>query len=240
MWNRNPPGDVNLVVKMYFFGVVLLLFVPCVLLEKTVKSELLDILKYLPHIQIVSNNFRKSEDLVKFFLDEQQIVSLFIGNQNFSENKVFTSTFDQLEGTLTRYAELQSATYIHIIEDAIDRQNLEDNSRKLWDTKRISKIFFLTKVGLFSYNPFKDSGKLYSLIESDSSKVFHNLHAFPFRVQMFRSVYAVPVCNETGRIEKVLGPDGKVAEALQQKMNFSIMFNEPNKDFFGYVLNYLK
>ncbi|KAL5277201.1 hypothetical protein ACFFRR_002430 [Megaselia abdita] len=219
---------------MFFFGVVLF-FAPFV--ENTLKTELLTILRFLPHIQIVPTNLEYSTDFLKFFLKEQKVVPLFIGNQSYSENKIFTSKFDDSQESVTKFVELQSATYIHIIEDAIDRSSLEKYSRNIWDKKRITNLYFLTKIGLFSYNPFKNNGQLYSVMESDEKNIYQNLHGFPIRVQMFRSVYAVPVFNKTGSIRKVMGPDGKVAQTLKERMNFTMLFNEPNKDFFGYRLS---
>lgn len=217
---------------MYFFGVVLLLC-PCVLMEKTVKTELLGILKFLPHIQIILTPSEGSGDLLDFVLQEQKVVSIFVGNTSFSKNKIFTSKFEDAEEKLSNFVQLQSATYIHIIEDAVNIQALEDYSRQIWDKRRIKKLYFLTKVGLFAYNPFKDNGHLYSLIESDHRKTYLNLHGFPMRVQIFRSVYAFPVLNQTGSIQKVFGPDGNAAQVLQQKMNFSMVFKKPNEHFFG-------
>lgn len=218
---------------MYFFGVVVLLLVPFVFSEKNFKSELLNILMFLPHIQIIPTNLERSEDYLDLFIKEQKMVPVFIGNENFSENKIITSTFNDLPENLAKYLELQGATYIYIIDDAIDKRSLEDYSRKVWDEKRIKSLFFLTKVGLFSYNPFEDNGKLYSLTETNPLKTYENLNGFPIRVQMFRSVYSIPLLNETGSIRKVLGPDGHVAQSLKEKMNFTMIFNEPNKDFFG-------
>lgn len=217
---------------MYFFGVVLWLL-PGVLLEKTVKTELSRILRFLPHIQIVSTNFEGSGEFFNFFLREQKDVSLFIGNKSLSNNKIFMSKFHRSSEMIFENVRLQSATYIHVIEGPIDVGILEDNSRKIWNERRIRNLFFVTNFGLLSYNPFKDNGSLYSLIDNDYKNSYNNLYGFPIRVQMFRSVYSILDLNETGHVRNVSGPDGKVALELQRRMNFSMVFNKPNNDFFG-------
>lgn len=222
------------VANMYFSAVVLVLILPvtAMILEDSVKSNLSDLLKYLSHIQLIWENNIEIDDFEEFFLKEQKVVSVFIGDGDFSENKIFITKFDDVDKALTKFVNLQCGTYINIIIDAIDKIHLEKYSMKIWSQKRILKLYYLTKFGLFYFNPF--SKKLYSLENSDYNKILKNLFGFPLRNQMFRSVYSVPVFSEnTGKIENIIGPDGKVAKELAKRMNFTMILKEPNQDFFG-------
>lgn len=72
--------------------------------------------------------------------------------------------------------------------------------------------------------------------ESIPRLLFHDMHGYPLRVQIFKSVYARPVLDpDTGLMSRIYGVDWQVAQTLRDCLNFTMQLQEPDKNYFGYV-----
>lgn len=93
-------------------------------------------------------------------------------------------------------------------------------------------------------NPFPkiglERGVMTSLGDESYKRIFHNFHGYPLRTYIFHSVYSdlQIFVNETSKeIIGITGADGKVADLLASKMNFTMDLQWPDDHFFGYVNN---
>ncbi|XP_016986840.1 uncharacterized protein LOC108049944 [Drosophila rhopaloa] len=117
---------------------------------------------------------------------------------------------------------------------------LERSCRQLWMLHKIYNRFFLTRDGIWIYDPFKrrDSafGRLVRYYGSEplDKLLFHDINGYPLRIQMFRSVYTRPEFDkDTGLLTSVTGVDFLVAQMLRERLNFTMLLQQPDKNYFG-------
>jgi len=54
------------------------------------------------------------------------------------------------------------------------------------------------------------------------------------RIQMFRSVYTRPEFDrDTGLLTSVTGVDFLVAQMLRERLNFTMLLQQPDRNYFG-------
>lgn len=64
--------------------------------------------------------------------------------------------------------------------------------------------------------------------------LFHNMRGYPLQVQIFKSVYARPQLDPgTGLLQSITGVDWEVAKMLRDRLNYTMLLQEPNKHYFG-------
>lgn len=118
-------------------------------------------------------------------------------------------------------------------------QELHDIFHHMWQKHFIYHNYVLTEEGIFRYDPFtlRETGgyrKIVKYLGENSNSFFQNLHGYPLRVQMFRSVYSRPIYDvQTRSIKGFKGVDGKVANLLQEKLNFTMILQKPDENLFG-------
>ncbi|KAH8354859.1 hypothetical protein KR084_012477 [Drosophila pseudotakahashii] len=128
-------------------------------------------------------------------------------------------------------------------EDLKDEEQLrlENSCRQLWMLHKIYNRFFLTaNETIWIYDPFKrrDSafGRLVRYFGSEplDKLLFRDMDGYPLRIQMFRSVYTRPEFDEgTGLLTSVTGVDFLVAQMLRERLNFTMLLQQPEKNYFG-------
>ncbi|XP_013097433.2 uncharacterized protein LOC106080562 [Stomoxys calcitrans] len=157
-------------------------------------------------------------------------------------NYIIMSSMKDLRQTSLHFAQ-RSGIYFFIIDedDEVDIQYLRNTCHDLWINFQIYKNLLLTKSGIFTYDPFaiNDNGVYGKIIrytgeESMERTIFFNMRGYPLRVQIFRSVYSKPMLDEvTKKVKYVYGVDGRVADVLQERLNFTMNFLDPDPDYFG-------
>ncbi|XP_020716534.1 uncharacterized protein LOC105665281 [Ceratitis capitata] len=157
---------------------------------------------------------------------------------------VISTDSQQLHNVAQRFVQ-RAGVFFFILSDAQLPQNsgdLHNVLHTLWIKYRSFKNFLLTFQGIFYFNPFAyeaDTGKYGRLVLNDNTKplditMFRDMHGYPLRIQIFKSVYARPFLNMSNpSIKDVYGVDGRVAELLEQQMNFTMVLQEPDPNYFG-------
>ncbi|EDW78583.2 uncharacterized protein Dwil_GK16517 [Drosophila willistoni] len=117
---------------------------------------------------------------------------------------------------------------------------LEQSCRLQWTQHKIYNRYILTTYGIWFYDPFgridNGFGRLVSYAGDEilPTLLFHDMRGYPLRVQMFKSVYARPeIDKETGLLVRVTGLDWLVAQMLQERLNFTMVLQQPDKNYFG-------
>lgn len=137
---------------------------------------------------------------------------------------------------------------------------LEHSCRQQWTEQRLYNRFILTDNGVWVYDPFapnddneekrlqlggnkvedeayEDSfGRLVPYVGGQALPMllFHDMRGYPLRVQIFRSVYARPEMDpSTGLLQSITGVDWEVAKMLSDRLNYTMLLQEPNKNYFG-------
>ncbi|XP_017045681.1 uncharacterized protein LOC108091156 [Drosophila ficusphila] len=163
------------------------------------------------------------------------------------ENLALVMSFDQLVSNRGAAAPSQRAgVFFYILADQVedllleDQLRLEESCRQLWILHKIYNRFFLTRDGVWIYDPFKtrDSsfGRLVRYFGSEplDKLLFHDMAGYPLRIQMFKSVYTRPeIDKDTGLLTGVTGADFLVAQMLRERMNFTMLLQQPDKNYFG-------
>ncbi|XP_033251958.1 uncharacterized protein LOC108152566 [Drosophila miranda] len=121
-----------------------------------------------------------------------------------------------------------------------EQGQLEESCRQLWTRHKIYNRYILSLEGIWIYDPFRRSGQAFGRLvpytghEPLSKYLFHDMGGYPLRVQMFKSVYTRPeVDPNTGLLVSVTGVDFSVAQILQEKLNFTLLLQQPDKNYFG-------
>lgn len=140
----------------------------------------------------------------------------------------------------------KAAMFFYILEDqtrdlTLDEQAmLEDSCRKLWMLHKIYNRFVLARDSIWIYDPFQHRDASFGqLIRYDGEEplnklLFHDMQGYPLRIQMFRSVYTRPEMDpDTGLLVRVTGVDFLVAQMLQERLNFTMLLQQPDKNYFG-------
>ncbi|EDV35138.1 uncharacterized protein Dana_GF22355 [Drosophila ananassae] len=140
----------------------------------------------------------------------------------------------------------KAAMFFYILEDqtrdlTLDEQAmLEDSCRQLWMLHKIYNRFVLARDSIWIYDPFQHRDASFGqLIRYDGEEplnklLFHDMQGYPLRIQMFRSVYTRPEMDpDTGLLVRVTGVDFLVAQMLQERLNFTMLLQQPDKNYFG-------
>lgn len=157
-------------------------------------------------------------------------------------NYVIVSNSYELRST-AEYFVLPSGIYFFVITNDADLQELQDVCHALWLDLQVFKVFLLTQNGVLIYDPFDantrgEYGNIIPYVGAQTIErtLFYNMRGYPLRVQLFKSVYSKPVLDPiTKKVDYVYGVDGRVAEVLQDRMNFTMIYLDPDPDYFGYV-----
>ncbi|XP_053954862.1 uncharacterized protein LOC128861020 [Anastrepha ludens] len=160
------------------------------------------------------------------------------------ESFVIATDFQQLHD-LAHSLVHRAGVFFFIVSDTRlpkNRSQLRNVFHSLWVKYRTFKSFLLTFEGIFYYNPFEydatrqEYGKIIrnNSTEPLESVLFRDMQGYPLRTQIFKSVYARPFINNSNpSIKDVYGVDGRVAELLQQRMNFTMVLQDPDPNYFG-------
>lgn len=125
-------------------------------------------------------------------------------------------------------------------------------ARRQWIERGALQIFYIipnnmnhSSIECLFLNPFPNVGTqrgvMTRLGDESYKSIFRNFHEYPLRTYIFHSVYSnIQILkNETSReIIGITGADGKVADLLANKMNFTMDLQWPDHAFFGYVNNF--
>ncbi|XP_075144774.1 uncharacterized protein LOC142219895 [Haematobia irritans] len=142
----------------------------------------------------------------------------------------------------SQYFAQKFGIYFFIMEDEdVDIKELRNICHQLWTNFQIYKNFLLTKNGILIYDPFaqNENGEYGQIIsytgeQSMERTLFYNMRGYPLRVQMFKSVYSKPIVDPiTKKVIFVYGVDGRVADLLQERLNFTMNLLDPDPDYFG-------
>lgn len=156
---------------------------------------------------------------------------------NNREHYVVTSSMDNLRVVSNQFASRSGLIFFVILDD-IHREILTDIFRNLWRKLRVSKTYFLTTSGISLYDPFfyddqGNYGRIADVESGDFIKTYSNMNGYPLRIQIFRSVYSKLNFDESNKVASAEGADAKVAYLLAQKMNFTMILQEPDPNRFG-------
>ncbi|XP_022214016.2 uncharacterized protein LOC111068668 [Drosophila obscura] len=163
------------------------------------------------------------------------------------ENLVLVMTLAELISNRGAAGPSQRAgVFLYILADqseglTMEQQlQLEESCRWLWMRHKIYNRYILSLEGIWIYDPFQRSGQAfgrlvtYSGHEPLSKHLFHDMAGYPLRVQMFKSVFTRPeVDPDTGLLVSVTGVDFLVAQMLREKLNFTLLLQQPDKNYFG-------
>ncbi|XP_017036237.1 uncharacterized protein Ir10a [Drosophila kikkawai] len=140
----------------------------------------------------------------------------------------------------------RAGVFFYILEDqtrdlSLEEQLLLENCcRTLWMMHKIYNRFFLTGQSVWIYNPFQRRGLAFGRLvryfgtEPLNKLLFHDMGGYPMRIQMFKSVYTRPeVDKETGLLVGITGADFLVAQMLRERLNFTMLLQQPDKNYFG-------
>lgn len=211
-------------------------------------------IKDLPSIKIMIRQNQHQQDAeniyIQWFLNKntlaRRIIRYDINNidkvpKNRDHSVIVTTTFE-LENKVSNYVE-NSGTYFYIFDN--DEIHLEDLHRifhGMWQQRFVYKSFILLENGIFIYDPFE-----YDLVKKSYGKIviytgdaplgqtlFYDMRGYPLRVQIFRSVYSKPIYDpKTKKLLTFEGTDWMAAQLLQEKINYTMMLQEPDPNYFG-------
>lgn len=152
-------------------------------------------------------------------------------------NYVVSCSMDNLRVVSNKFAK-KSGLFFFVILDAFHKNTFTDIFRDLWRRRAVFKIYLLTVVGIFIYDPFTydktgNFGKIVNIQKRNLSTIFKDMNGYPMRVQIFRSVYSKVVLDESNHVKYVEGADAKVAYLLSEIMNYSMILQDPDPELFG-------
>ncbi|XP_017076928.1 uncharacterized protein LOC108111834 [Drosophila eugracilis] len=163
------------------------------------------------------------------------------------DNLALVMSLDQLIANQGAAAPSQKAgVFFYILADQVEEFTpekqllLERSCRQLWMQHKIYNRFFLFGYGIWVYDPFKrrDSvfGQLVRYFGSEplNKLFFLDMAGYPLRIQMFKSVYTRPeIDKDTGLLTSITGADFQVAQMLRERLNFTMLLQQPEKNYFG-------
>lgn len=213
----------------------------------------LENIKHL-HLKLRSNNFQKDIEnpYIQWFL-KQTLVPITIEKYQLNKNKtkVMTTDYDRnnyvivtsmksLRLTARQFSK-RAGIYFFIVSGVIHNPELRDIFQLGWKRLHIFNNFLLTDKNVLIYDPFAldefgNYGKMikYSGKETIERTIFYDMRGYPLRVQLFSSVYSKPLLDPiTKKIQSVGGVDGRVATLLQEQMNFTMVLQDPDPNYFG-------
>lgn len=179
--------------------------------------------------------------------DELDVVNKMESSASVKSNRdsfVIMTDSQQLDKVAQRFVQRAGVFFFVLCDTQLptDSTKVLRALNTLWIKYKALKNFLLTIEGIFYFNPFdySDTRQRYGRIvrykhtESLDTALFRDMHGYPLRVQIFKSVYARPYFNKSNPLIKdVYGVDGRVAELLQQRMNFTMVLQEPDPNYFG-------
>ncbi|ALC49301.1 Ir10a [Drosophila busckii] len=140
----------------------------------------------------------------------------------------------------------RAGVYFFIVDDELNtlqQLQLEQRCRELWLEHKVYNRYIISSNLIWIYDPFgssrRDAEEYGRLIVYPGGEplpwlLFHNLRGYPLRVQIFKSVYARPELDpETGLLRRITGVDWQVAEILRMHLNYTMLLQEPDKNYFG-------
>ncbi|KAH8416561.1 hypothetical protein KR222_009449 [Zaprionus bogoriensis] len=154
----------------------------------------------------------------------------------------------------------RAGVYFYILGDQVGELSeqqlfeLEHSCRQQWTTQRLYNRFILTDIAVWVYDPFAHNDKwddiqlgIEAAYEDSYGRLvpyqggqalpmllFQNMRGYPLRVQIFKSVYARPNLDaRTGLLQSITGVDWEVAKMLRDRLNYTMLLQEPNKNYFG-------
>ena len=158
------------------------------------------------------------------------------------DSSIIVTEVEQLNITIRMHIQ-RAGTFFYILTDEeVSHDVLRDIFHNLWHRRRVYKSYILLENHVFIFDPFaydddnSDYGKIveYTGERSLERTLFTNMRGYPLQVQIFRSVYSKPVYDEeTHKISHVIGVDWEAAMLLQQKINFTMILQEPDPNYFG-------
>lgn len=160
------------------------------------------------------------------------------------ESFVIATDFQQLHDLAHRFVH-RATMFFFVVSDTQfpkDGSQLRNVFQSLWIKCRTFKTFLLTFEGIFYFNPFdydatrQEYGKIIrsNSTETLESALFRDMQGYPLRTQIFKSVYARPFIKQSNpSIKDVYGVDGRVAELLQKRLNFTMVLQQPDPNYFG-------
>ncbi|KAM7361981.1 ionotropic receptor 10a [Cochliomyia hominivorax] len=220
------------------------------LIEKWLAKPLLNV-KHL-HLELRFNNYQEDVEnsYTQWFL-KQLIVPITINKYELIRNKTFLNNFSRNNYVIVtsmrdlRYSARQfgnrAGVFFFIVNGYIDLMEIRRIFAFGWKHLHIFKNFLLTDKGVLIYDPFElnelgNYGKIikYTGEETMERTLFYNIRGYPLRVQLFRSVYSEPILDPiTKKVKYVYGVDGRVANLLQEHMNFTMHLQDPDPNYFG-------
>ncbi|KAH8295545.1 hypothetical protein KR044_004906, partial [Drosophila immigrans] len=142
----------------------------------------------------------------------------------------------------------RAGVFFYIVGDALGALTpqqllqLERSCRQLWLEHKIYNRYIITDAGIWIYDPFalhdgeQSFGRLVPYLGGEPLPLhlFHDMRGYPLRVQIFKSVYARPVFDRrTGLLRRITGVDWEVAKTLRDQLNYTMLLQEPDKNYFG-------
>lgn len=214
----------------------------------------------LPQLELWLRESKQHQDeanpYVQWFLHQSQMPLIIVtyeenqawlGDPFGRDNIAMVTSLSHLVSDRGAAAPTQKASvFFYILEDqtrdlsAEEQLLLEGGCRRLWIGHKVYNRFFLTRDSVWIYNPFERRdltfGRLvrYSGKEPLNKLLFHDMAGYPLRIQMFKSVYTRPeIDRETGLLVNVTGADFLVAQMLRDRLNFTMLLQQPDKNYFG-------
>lgn len=206
------------------------------------------------HLKLRSNSYRQDADnaYTQWFLN-QMYVPITISEYKLVINKTYVATNDHnrknfvivTSMTRLRYTARQfgqkAGIFFFIVNGIIDFEELRNIFHLGWKRLQMFENFLLTDNGVLIYDPFAlDQSGIYGKIikytgkESMERTIFYNMRGYPLRVQMFKSVYSeIEIDSIAKTVKRVYGVDGRVANLLQEHMNFTMNLQYPDQNYFG-------
>ncbi|XP_055706016.1 uncharacterized protein LOC129803458 [Phlebotomus papatasi] len=135
--------------------------------------------------------------------------------------------------------------YLIIIDTPATESVLDIVREKLligWAIKRSYQIYVMLLNETFTLHPFaqdpmrNDSYGVLMNFNQRPPNILKDLNGYPLRIEMFHSAFNFERRDpQTGEV-RFEGTDAEVMRSLKDFMNFSVIFQEPDEDYFGYRL----
>lgn len=144
---------------------------------------------------------------------------------------------DNLEFVLQNCSTTKGFLFI-ILNRKITWSQISLLAEEYWETKQIYRVFYITAQYSKFYHPFLlrnyKNGALVNSRDYDINNIFQNFYGYPMRVYIFDSVFSeVKAKQDTSKVTQVEGVDAKVAYLLENILNFTMILQWPDDDFFG-------
>lgn len=226
----------------------------------SISSLLKKPLRDLAHLdlQLRLQNFDKDiQNLyVQWFLTQQTQLPITINTYEYKQlsvsdrsnnknvttrkNYVIVTDMENIWISVQQFVQSAGALFV-VIEEQVDMDAIRDICNHVWIRFLIYKNILLTENGVYIYDPFQvnafgEYGDVvrYNGVLSIERMLFRNLRGYPLRVQMFDSVFSQPVIDKaTNKVINVERVDGKVAYLMEKQLNFTMMLQDPDPNYFG-------